>query len=152
MILSMVGTGVWSILFWLAAIISTIIISVVCYQMFEDGYKKSVMAQLEKRPSRWIFAKTLIKIISLIVLLIISLTVGYNMMQSVTTNSSDYKNQNELKEQKRVSETVAPTTATADANKKALDNRAEVKKHEEAVETFEQKMKRETDKINERNK
>ena len=78
------------------------------------------------------------------------LTLGWNSIQSVTTNSSTYKSAAELREQKQVSEAQLPTKDEMDQNRLDIKQRADVKPHENALDSFDEKMRQVDEKIRNR--
>jgi hypothetical protein len=84
------------------------------------------------------------------VALIALVTLAWNLKQGVTTNMSDYKSPAEIAEQKKILEAKPQTVEEADKMRSDQKDRAEIKPHASALESFDAKMKQEAEKIKRR--
>jgi hypothetical protein len=76
---------------------------------------------------------------------------GWNLKQAYFSGMSDYQNPVQKEALKKLKEHKLPSNEELDVTKAELERRRDVKKHEEAFDSFEEQMKREAEKIRKRN-
>jgi hypothetical protein len=79
-------------------------------------------------------------------------TLGWNAMNNITTSRSEYQSSAEIQEQKKVQDSQLPIDYELDAARDAQRERAQVKPHQKALESYDDSMTREAEKIRQRNK
>ena len=141
------GTNVYGPLFICVALILLSLVGWIFYEICRN-YSKYAEQNPKRRVSLFFGHTILILVIGTVY--VVSMTLLWNILQSVTTNSSTYKSAAELREQKQVSEAQLPTKDEIDQNRLDLKQRAEVKPHENALDSFDEKMRQVDEKIRNR--
>jgi hypothetical protein len=136
------GTNIYSIVFNGGALIGGILVFVYLTKIWKP------LLQGEKVPS---VVAPMIKTTLVCTLFIVVLTLAWNIKQSVTTTTSvDYKRPAEIAEQKKVMESQIPTPEELSSVRSSQKEKEE-KRHEAAVDSFDEKMKKEAEKTKQRN-
>ena len=78
-------------------------------------------------------------------------TLGGNGIVQQTANSSDYKNPAEVREHKKIQGSELPSSPALDEARAELKTRQQDKPHQQAIESFDEKMAKEAEKIRQRN-
>lgn len=149
-----VGTSVWGPLFVTGASVALVGVLWVLYGMWaawvrryrltEDARESGV--QLSRpRP----IVPVVVTVIS-IGLTVTVLTLGWNAIQSVTTNSSTYQSPEETEALNKALKTSFPEKADLDHGKQELRDRAEVRPYQRALKSFDESMAEEAEKIRQR--
>lgn len=145
----MPGTNVWSVIFVCAALIVAIVILAPLINMWRRYVAdvKDAFAKKSKQPS-WVGPMA----VSCLACgaFVVSLTLGWNAMVNETTSRSNYKAPAEIQEQKKVQEAQTPSVEEMDAARAEHKQRAQSKPHKDALDTFDDAMKREEEKIKQR--
>lgn len=138
------GTNVYSIIFYCVAALLTIgaiTIGVITWRNY--------LQKLKKAPEKSALSphKPIIITILLVFGFVIVIILSWNLLQSVTTNSSTYENPAEKAEQQQISESKLPDQKTMDKVETDRRVKTEVKPHEDVINEFNQLMNKEHDKI-----
>lgn len=143
------GTTVWGPLFVIGVLVALILVAYVLTNMWRKFATNVEKADRVGGPApSW--TNPVIVTVVVLGLYVVGLTLGWNVLQDVTTNISTYKSPAEVAEEKRVKEAQLPTKEEMDKTRQELKERAEVKPHQTAIESFDEKMKREAEKIKQR--
>lgn len=144
------GTNVYGPLFVGAALVVLALIGWLAY-----GFWRQYFTRMNEANKKGTTHPSIVNPIILTLLIgtisVVLLTLGWNAIQDVTTNSSGYTNPAEIQEQKKVNETQLPTKEEMDQTRTDLKQRAEVKPHEKAIDSFNEKMRHEAEVIRQRN-
>ncbi len=143
------GTTVYSVLFFAVAIIVLILAVLYLIRVWRPAVNNIRTATRENKLVSPIVIQ-LIKTIVTIVVLIVVLTLGWNVMRSITTTMSDYKSPAEISEQKKIQEGQLPEKEVLDKVRTEQKERADVKPHKDAFKSFDESMKGEAEKIKQR--
>lgn len=137
-----VGTTIYSPIFIALAISGFLLLSVPLYSMWFKYIFREKIA---------LYATVVRLVLTLIVLTFYMglVTLAWNVKQDVTTNTSDYVSPAEKEEQKRVSETKS-TTKDEINQKREEQKKVENQSHEKSLDSFDEAMKKEAEKIKER--
>ena len=147
----MPGTNVWSVVFVLFALVVAALISgplINMWRRFFVDYSKAIEKDV-RTPSG--VGPTVVTIL-IVGIFILAVTLGWNAMVNVTTSRSDYKAPAEIQEQKKVQESQLPSSEDLDKTRAEQKERAQSKPHKEALDSYDESMKREAEKIKQRNK
>lgn len=143
----MVGTHVYSILFFAGAGILTIL--AIWYSITKIWIPTGASI-LHNPNDRFPIVISLIKTIVVVAILIVALTLAWNAKQSITTTMSTYETPAETREQKRVRESILPEQSEMDATRTEQKEKAETKPHQDALDSFDKNMEEEAKKIRQR--
>ena len=77
---------------------------------------------------------------------------AWNAMVNATTSRSDYKAPAEIQDLKKIQESQLPSPEDLDKTRAEQKQRAQSKPHKEALDSYDESMKREEEKIKQRNK
>lgn len=141
------GTNIYSILFYASTCIVLVIGIRYMVNMWQNFFV-SYTASDNDKPVSWI--PPVIKSILTVVAIVVAFNLGWNILQSVTTHSSDYKNPSEATEKMEVQKSKLPTDESLDVIKLEQKRRSEIKPHEDALNSFDESMKKEAEKIQNR--
>jgi hypothetical protein len=94
----------------------------------------------------------IIKTIAIVIILMIVLVLGWNTKQHFTSTLSTYQSPEEQAEQKKIEESRLPTQEEMDKKRAEQREKTDIKPQEDAFKSFDEQMKKEADKIKERNK
>lgn len=146
----MPGTNVGSIIF----VIVVLIVSALIVKWLADmwlKYAKDVANAIGGKASIPSWVGPTIKTIIVIGVYVLVLTLGWNMMVNVTTSTNvKHINQSAAQEQKKVLESQLPTTEELGQARDEQKDRQQTKPHVKALNTFDEKMKAEAEKIKRR--
>lgn len=146
----MPGTNVWSMVFVIVALMVAIAITASVVRMWHR-YLTAVGWSYKKLTSShppW-SGPTTVTIIA-IGTYILAATLGWNAMVNVTTSRSNYKVPAEIQEQKKVQESQLPSAEELDQTRAEQKLRGQTKPHKETLDSFDESMKREEEKIRQR--
>lgn len=144
-----VGTNVWSPLFIAAALVVAVM-GIWALIMLWRGYSKRWREADEHGTTYPSPVGPAILTIVIGVVYIVLLTLGWNVLQDVTTTMSAYRNPAETQEQKKVQEAEMPSREEMDQAKAEQRERSQAKPHEAALDNFDAHMQQEAEKIKKR--
>ena len=147
----MPGTNIWSVVFWIAAIVVAVGIASPLINMWRRYVQVAAKAIEKDVPIPPWVGPTVTTVVAIGVYILVA-TLGWNAMNNITTSRSEYQSSAEIQEQKKVQESQLPSTEELDAARDAQKERAQTKPHQKALESFDESMGREADKIRQRNK
>jgi predicted PurR-regulated permease PerM len=140
----------YSAFFVLVLVVVAILIAWPTFNMWRR-FTKRVTEAIEKNvepPSPVGAAVTTVLVVGGFILLS---TMGWSQIATHTTNSSDYKNPAEVREQKKVQESELPSSPALDAARAEQKARQQDKPHQQAISSFDDAMAKEAEKIRQRN-
>ena len=146
----MPGTNVWSVVFWIITLMVAVVITHYLIVMWA-GYIKDVKTAVKKEvkaPSWVVPVQVTVFAVGVFAL---TITLGWNAMVNATT-STTVKNVNPsaVQEQKKVLESQLPTSQEFDQVRAEQKERQRVNPHKEALDSFDESMKLEAEKIRQR--
>lgn len=144
------GTNVYSVVFILVALIVAVLAINWLYKLWLEYSKRAQTANENSKPLPNVVAPVIATLV-VVTIYICVVTLGWSALQGFTTNMSHYVNPHEAAEQKAVDESTAPTKDEMDQTRAEQKVRAQEKPHQEALSSFDEAMKREADKIRQRN-
>jgi len=147
----MPGTNVWSMVFVIGVFAVAIGMASALINMWRR-YVTHVKVALEKKVVTPSWVGPALTTLMDVGVLALAATLGWNAMVNVTTSRSDYQSPSEVQEQKKVLESQLPSNEQLDAARTEQKQRAQVKPHKEALDSFDESMAKEAEKIKQRNK
>jgi hypothetical protein len=137
----MPGTNVWSVCFYVAAIVVAVLGASVLLSMW-NRFAKDAEKAIEKnvRPPSW--AGPAVVTVLVVGVYLVAVTLGWNAMVNVTTSNSTYTAPAEVQEHKQVQESKLPTNDEMDAARSVQKTRAQDNPHQKALDSFDEKMRR----------
>jgi len=144
----MPGTNVYSVIYYAGAAILLLILVAYLVKVWR-GFSKDLDESMEKQTKAPSWVPPSIKTILAITFFIVVATFGWNALQGVTTNASDYQNPAEQAEKKEVMESKPPSQEEMD-KVRSSQKRNEEAAHSDALSSFEESMQKEADKIKKR--
>jgi len=145
----MPGTSIYSVLFY-AGMLVVLVIAVNYLVGVWRNFGKGVQKTLDESKSAPSWVTPVIKTVLVVTVLIVIFNVGWNVKQSATTHSSKYTNPAETAEKKEVKESQLPSVQEMDRTRVEQKQRSEVKPHKDALDSFDENMKKEAEKIRKR--
>ncbi len=145
------GTNLYGLVFCLAAAIGLVFLVRFIYRQWKDYLDRAELAESSVPPTALPSPVGPIVTTLVVVGLFICVSIlSWNILQGITTNSSNYRSAGEISEQKMVDDAQMPTNDQLDQARADLKSRAETVPHEQALDNFDAKMKEEADKIRRR--
>jgi predicted negative regulator of RcsB-dependent stress response len=145
----MPGTSVYSVLFY-AGMLIVLVIAVNYLVGVWRNFGKGVQKASDDNTSVPTWVTPVVKTVLVVTALIVVFNVGWNIKQSATTHSSKYVNPAETAEKKEVQESQPPSVQEMDAARAEQKRRSEMKPHKDALDSFDENMKQEAEKIRKR--
>jgi hypothetical protein len=145
----MPGTNVYSVLFYVGAFIA-FVVGVNYLMNLWRSFTVSTQNATSKNEPMPSWVPPTIKTALVAGVMIVVFNLGWNMMQSVTTHSSNYQNPAEVAEKKKVQESKLPSTEEINATRINQRQRSEIKPHKDALDSFDKSMQEEAEKIQKR--
>lgn len=146
----MPGTNVWSVVFWIVALVLAAGLVQQLIVLWRR-YVKDVKRALEKevRTPSWV-GPAVVTIFGIGAFALIT-TLGWNAIVNATTSTTvKYVNPAAAQEQKKVLESQLPSQEEIDQARAKQKERQQVRPHKEALDSFDESMKREAEKIRQR--
>lgn len=146
----MPGTNVWSVVFIVGALIVAVFLLPPLINMWRRYVRNATKAfQKDVEPPSW--SGPLLVTVAVVGIYVVAVTLGWNAMVNVTTSTSiKYVNPAAAQEQKKVLESQLPNSEELGQVRVEQKDRQQVKPHKEALDSFDESMKREADKIRQR--
>jgi hypothetical protein len=146
----MPGTNVWSVVFTVAAAIIMVLLIAPMVNMWRR-YVRNADKAIEKgvEPPSW--TGPAVMTIAAIGIYALAVTLGWNAMTNTTTSTEvRQKNPAAVQEQKKVQESQVPSSKELNKARTEQKDVQQVKPHKEALDSFDESMKREAEKIRQR--
>jgi hypothetical protein len=147
----MVGTTVYSTIYYGLAVVIVLMSIRSIYRVWKP-YVVTVDQALENNIQAPSLFNPIVKTVAIFVALIVILVLGWNLKQRYATGLSTYQTPAEQSEQKKVEESQLPTQQQMDQKRAEQKEKTDVKPQKDAIDSFNQDMQKEADKIKERNK
>ena len=143
------GTSVYSVLFYAGALL--LVTAAACYalRVLYWGFA-ALEACTERDVPLSLLLVPLAKIIVVVAVVIVGLTLAWNVKQSFTTSMSQYRSPAEISEAEREKNVTPPTKEELDNARMEQRERSEIAPHERALQSFQERMREEAEKIRRR--
>ena len=146
----MPGTNVWSVVFWIVALVVAFVAINLLYNMW-TRYVEDLNKAIEKEAKTPSWLGPVVTTVLTVGIFALAITLGWNAMVNATTSRSDYKAPAEVQDLKKVQESQLPGPEDLDKTRAEQKKRAQSNPHKEALNSFDESMKREEEKIHQRN-
>lgn len=147
----MPGTNIWSVVFCFVTALVALVIVVPLISMWRRWFKHVDVALEKNVPAPSPVGPGFVTILT-VGIFIVAVTLGWNAMVNVTTSTSNYINPAEAQEHKKVQESQLPSNEELDKTRDEQRQRQQVSPHKKAIDSFDESMKREEERIKQRNK
>ena len=143
------GTSVYSVLFYAGALLLICVAGSYLAKMLWRAYVVLEACTKEDVPLLLLLVP-IAKTIVVAVVVTVALTLAWNVKQSFTTSMSRYRSPAEISEAERGKNVTPPTKEELDNALLEQRKRSEIDPHERALQSFEERMREEAEKIRRR--